>query len=209
MILRIFRGSVAADRTTDFHAYVDSVAAERLRGKAGLRDLIIGTRADGDRLRIAVASTWTDVRAEDEALGGLGPRSPVLELPDYVAADSAEHYELVSSPYVAAAATSGLVLRVGRLILKRGTESEFYQYLRERSATFHEQLEALVIMAARRMTDDHEEVATVGVFTDHESVVAAEGAQPRMPIGWDRLAPFVDDFTIEAFATTLVELAPL
>jgi hypothetical protein len=193
----------------DFHAYVDSVAAERLRGKAGLHDLIIGTRADPDRLRIAVASTWTDVGAEDEALGGVGPRSPVLELPDYVTADAAEHYELVSSPYAAASASSGLVLRVGRLVLRRGTESEFYQYLRERSATFQEQRETVAIIAARRMTDDHEEVATVGVFTDLEGLGAAEDAQRRMPIGWERLAAFVDDFTIEEFATTLVELAPV
>lgn len=205
MIVRIFRGSLPAERQAEFVEFTRE-AAMRLGRTGDMRDLLAGTRLVGDRAHALIASAWPNLEAELAALGDLGPRAPALDLPDWVDAESAEHFEAVGAVLAPLGDAVGRRVRVLRLVLRPNVSAAFFDHVRAQQQELRQRGDLITALMGRRTSGRRDEYTSVALWRDDEALARATHGSPDRPVGWDELSEWADSYDTELYDAVATQL---
>jgi hypothetical protein len=208
VIIRIFRGSLPAGRRSEFLDWARETAVPRVRASAGFRDLMIGTRDGGERVEVLIATAWTDLQAELETLGDLGPRAPALDLPAWLDAESAEHFESIDNMLAPLGEPIGTRLRALWLVLRPNVSGLFFDHVRELQHELRASGALVSALMGRRTAGPRDEYASVALWRDDASLAQATGGAPDRPVGWDELAEWAESYQSRTYDAVALELTP-
>ena len=206
MIIRIFRGHVDADRGAEFLAWARDFAIPHVASSSGLHELMVGSRDEARTMHALIASAWADLEAERSALGGLGTRAPALSLPEWVTADSADHFEAVGDVLRPLAEPVGTRLRVLQLLLRPNVSAVFFDRVRAQQAELRQSGELVSALIGRRTVGSRDEYTSVAMWRDDAALERATGGAPDRPVGWESLAEWAESYattTYDAVGTAL------
>lgn len=209
MIIRIFRGSFPAERRTEFLDWARSSAAPQVRAAAGFRDLMIGTRESGGRTEVLIASAWADLESELATLGDLGPRATALGLPDWLDAESADHFESIGSMLEPLGEPIGTRVRALWLVLRPNVSAPFFDHVRELQRELRASGSLVSALMGRRTSGPRDEYASVALWRDDAALAQATGGAPDRPVGWDELAEWAESYQSRTYDAVALELMPV
>jgi hypothetical protein len=206
VIIRIFRGHVDAERGDDFLAWAQASAIPHVAGSRGLHELMVGSRGEGRTTHVIIATAWADLEAERSALGGLGARAPALGLPDWIVADSADHFEAIGEVLRPIAEPVGTRLRVLQLLLRPNVSAVFFDRVRAQQAELRQSGELVSALIGRRTVGSRDEYTSIALWRDDAALERATGGAPDRPVGWESLAEWAESYattTYDAVSTSL------
>ncbi len=200
MILRVFRGAVAAGQRERVLAHLrDQIYPTAIR-IAGLRSFQAGlqTAADGSS-DFSIITTWDDFERLLEALGG-DPHRPrwLGAIEDVYESRGAEHYELVGEQITGVFPLEGAMLRVLDGPLAPHASETFFDFARRRQG---ELLDDGVIVAShigRRIVGKAEEAIHVVLWRDLEAIQALGGGLEH-PVAEDEWSPFFQTWNLHSY----------
>jgi hypothetical protein len=209
VIIRIFRGSLPSERRAEFLEWARGTAVPRVRAAAGFRDLMVGIQDAGDRLEVLIATGWTDLEAELATLGDLGPRAPALDLPAWLDAESAEHFESIGTMLEPLGEPHGTRLRALWLVLRPNVSSLFFDHVRELQHELRASGALVSALMGRRTSGPRDEYASVALWRDDAALARATGGAVDRPVGWDELAEWAESYQAQIYDAVALELTPV
>jgi PAS domain-containing protein len=189
LILRLLRARVAAGEESHLQQYVRDTAVARAFQVPGLCTFQPALRRIASGFELVIVSTWNGF--DEITAAGLNLDSPII-MPgsEAMLEDShAEHYELVIGEARAMPLRQAR-LRLTRIPIKRGAESQYYEAVRGWSDRLLDEAGMVAFTLGRRVVGQLDEIVAVQVWQDECSLREAAGVDVERPMGQQELSRF-------------------
>ena len=181
MILRLFRGRVAATDRDTYLRFVREHAIARALALPGLLSFQPGIRAVDDGLEIVLVSTWEDFASIASLDRDLDTPVALPGGAEFIRDGASTHYELVAGS-LRSMPLDGARVRILHGTLRPNREAAFFEWMRDQRERFL--ADGLLVGAhlGRRMHGSDAEVAFVGTWRDAATVDALTGGEIDRPV---------------------------
>jgi PAS domain-containing protein len=208
VILRVFRGAVAAGHRDRVLAHLRDHIYPTATRIAGLRSFQAGLRtaADGPS-DFSIITTWDDFERLVEALGGDLDRPRWLAaVEDVYEPRGAQHYELVGEQLTGVFPLEGAVLRVLEGRLTPHASETFFDFARRRQGELLDDGMIVASHIGRRIVGTAEEAIYVVLWRDVDAiqVLGGDSARPAAEGEW---SAFFETWNLHSY-DALTQLPP-
>ncbi|CAN5779407.1 hypothetical protein BH24CHL6_BH24CHL6_09850 [soil metagenome] len=199
MILRIFRGRVAAPERELFLRHVREHAAARL-GLPGLLSFQPAWRGAGNDLEVVLVSTWNDFASVATVDRDLEQPITLPGSREILRDGRSAHYELVAGS-LRSMAIGGVTVRMLRGVLRPNHDAAFFSWARGRLETLVDDGRLLGAYLGRRINGQDQEAIHVGIWRNDEILVELTGGRRERPIalGEETLDYFTADWSLDEY----------